>query len=809
MTTISRKAFRDAWHERTQSAFVIASIAAGVTAVLALLGSYAVLTRELDRGYLATNPASAILHTEAVDKRMLAAVLTDPEVRTAEARRALFGRIKTGPAQWRNLLLFAIPNYQDIRLNKFVSEQGAWPPATGDMLIERDALHVARVGIGDVVTVRTDHGQPRPLRVSGRVHDVGQPQARMENSVYGYITVATLAEIGEKPVLDLLLIQVSNDKLNQQHIRQVTARVKQRLQAQGYRVNGIDIPAPGKHPHADLMAGLLVAIASFGFFLLALSGFLALNFIAALMARQIRHIGVIKALGGTRWQIARIYLVQSLLLGSLATVISMPAGVWGSRLLCGYMAMFLNFNITSFSIPLWVFLLAAGAGLMVPLLACSIPVWRTVAIPVCRALGSTGTQSETFGVGWLDRVLAGIGGAARPVLLAVRNSFRRRLRLVLTCITLTCAGMFFITALNLRTSMIKTFDRLFAAERYDLTLYLEQKYPVDKIDRALRAVPGMLAYENWIVADGWVPRQVNAALTPHVSGNPDHGDSQSDEEPGNPFTVIAMPPDSRVFAPVMAQGRRLQAGDTNSVVLNPAMAARNPQMRVGDEVRLRIGPMDKMFRVIGICREPMLPPPVVYVPASVFDAIYPDMANLTQIVLKDSKRTSLELARRQIDPNLERAGIRVSGARSKAEFRSAVDQHVLMIYVFLVLASCIIGSVGGLGLMTTMGINVLERRREIGILRAIGATPKMISAIVIGEAMTMAIMAWGAAVVLAFPLTKVVAAMIGNLLHGGFDFSFAPLGIATSFIASAVLAALASSVAASSAVRVTVREAVS
>jgi putative ABC transport system permease protein len=236
------------------------------------------------------------------------------------------------------------------------------------------------------------------------------------------------------------------------------------------------------------------------------------------------------------------------------------------------------------------------------------------------------------------------------------------------------------------------------------------------------------------------------------------------------------------------------------------MAAQNPQIKVGDEVRLRIGSVTNKWRVAGICRAPMLPPPIVYVPISALVAMHPGMAHSVQIALKDSKRTSLELAREQIDPNLEHEGIRVAGGRSKAEFRSAVDQHVLMIYVFLVLASCIVGGVGGLGLMTTMGINILERRREIGILRAIGATPMMISAIVVGEALTVAVIAWSAAVLLAFPLAKALAIMIGRLLHGGFDFSIAPLGIVVSLAASAVVALLASLVAARSAMRLTVRE---
>ena len=63
-------------------------------------------------------------------------------------------------------------------------------------------------------------------------------------------------------------------------------------------------------------------------FALALSGILVVNLLTAIMASQVRQIGVMKAIGGTRGQIARIYLGQALLLGAAALLIAVPAGCW-------------------------------------------------------------------------------------------------------------------------------------------------------------------------------------------------------------------------------------------------------------------------------------------------------------------------------------------------------------------------------------------------------------------------------------------------------------------------------------------------
>ena len=298
MTTPWRKVIRDFWQERTRSVLVVAAIALGIAAFSAVLSSYAILNRELNQGYLATNPASATLRTDAIDDELLKAVARNPGVQAAEARRAVTGRMKAGPAQWRSLTLFVVKDFADIRVSTITHESGSWPPGQGEILIERDAFQVAKTRIGETVTVKMPRGDFQDLRVTGGVHDVGQAQARMENIVYGYITLETLASLGEEPYLDQLKILVSGDRFDRAHIARVAEDVRKVLEDRGHPVRRVDIPDPGKHPHADLMGMLLLAISSFGLLVLALSGVLVVNLLTALMASQVRQIGMMKAIGG-------------------------------------------------------------------------------------------------------------------------------------------------------------------------------------------------------------------------------------------------------------------------------------------------------------------------------------------------------------------------------------------------------------------------------------------------------------------------------------------------------------------------------
>ena len=628
MTTLWRKAFRDFWRERARTVLVVIAIALGISAFAAVLSSYAILTRELDSDYLATNPASAVIRLDSIDDDLIKAILQNPEVSDAEPRRRIRGHINSGQAQ-RNLVLFVVHDYGNIRVSKLVPQRGAWPPSIGEILIERDAFQVAKAKIGEAVTVKTANGVAQPLVVSGSVHDVGQAQARMENIVYGYINLATLVQLGEEPKFDELNILVARNRFDENHVRRVVADVEALIKTRGHnKVRRTDIPKPGKHPHSDLTGSLLLAMSSFGLFVLLLSGIIVINLLTAMMAAQVRQIGVMKAIGGTRRQIAGIYFGQALFLGIAAVVISLPLGIIGSRALCRYMAVFLNFDINSFAVPLWVYLLVALVGIAAPLIAAAYPVWRGTATPVRVALSSFGVGQSTFGTSRLDRALTRIGSWSSFVAFSIRNSFRRRARLVLTLLTLAAAGLFFLSALNIRASLIHTFDRTFAAKKVELTASLTNPEEIEKVEKAL----------------------------------------------------------------------------SNS--------------------------------------------------------------------------------------------------------RFAYDEHMLMIYVFLIVMSVIIGGVGGLGLMTTMSLNVLERRREMGVMRAIGATPKTIWLMIVAEAIVIGLMSWAIAAILAWPVSKALGdLLVRAMFRSGLDFTFEPLGLLIWIVVSISLSAVASFLPAWKASRVTVREA--
>jgi putative ABC transport system permease protein len=452
------------------------------------------------------------------------------------------------------------------------------------------------------------------------------------------------------------------------------------------------------------------------------------------------------------------------------------------------LAILLNFDIISFAVPLWVYLWTASVGLVVPLLAAAYPVWKGSAISVREALADFGVSRNTFGFSVFDRMLAGMGGRSRPLLLAIRNSFRRRTRLALTLMTLAAGGIFFMSAINVRASIIKTLDHWFASKKYDLTVAFGDAYPSDQIERALKNTPGVVRSESWFTSQG--------LLAPHAGANTLDGER---------FSVMAVPAGTTMIRLDIVEGRDLLPSDVDAIVVNTVLAAKSPQMKVGSTVSFRIGPELTSWRVVGIAREPF-PPAVVYIPQAFMDQRHPGMRTNALLALADT--ASMNSVKDNLERSLEQEGVHILGSNAKADLRVGVDAHMLMIYVFLVVMSGIIVVVGGLGLATTMGLNVMERRREMGVLRAIGARPSTIWFIIVTESVAVGVLSWALAALAAWPVSKLVGdALVRLAFHSKLDLLFQLQGLFIWLAVSVLVSAAASFLPAWSASQITVREA--
>ncbi|MBU1746718.1 MAG: FtsX-like permease family protein, partial [Chloroflexi bacterium] len=115
--------------------------------------------------------------------------------------------------------------------------------------------------------------------------------------------------------------------------------------------------------------------------------------------------------------------------------------------------------------------------------------------------------------------------------------------------------------------------------------------------------------------------------------------------------------------------------------------------------------------------------------------------------------------------------------------------------------------VGSIGLTGTMSMNVLERTREIGVMRAIGAVDLKVIQSVLVEGLVIGTISWGFAWVISFPISYLLLLIISQaMLNAPIPLTFTLDGVAIWLVVVLVLSALASVLPARNAARLTIRE---
>jgi putative ABC transport system permease protein len=464
------KVWNDLWGNKTRTLLIVLSISVGLFAVGTIVSARTILSTEMASSYQAIVPSSGIVRTiELFDEGFVRSVRAMSVVANADARRVLNVRAQVGPGEWVSLRLFAVDDYEHMRVDKIWAERGAWPPPERELLIERTAIELLNAQVGDVLVIELPGDRKRELPVAGLVHDMVQVPAQFDGTPYGYTAIETLEWFGEPHGFNELHIvavpPAAADADLKAHAQQVVNEVKTKAEK-----NGLTIPLsltvePGMLPLDDILQAVLLLMGTLGLLSLFLSVFLIVSTVSALLAQQRRQIGAMKAIGARSLQIVGMYLVMVTLYGLLALLLAVPLSSVGSRELSRFMAAMFNFDLTSLEVPWQAIVIQVIVGLLVPVLASLYPFLSNGRVTAAQAM-RTGYQlgKGRFGSGLIDRLLAGTNlwfarrVLMRPLLLSLRNTFRDKGRLALTLMTLAMAGAIFIGVFSVRASLYRTID---------------------------------------------------------------------------------------------------------------------------------------------------------------------------------------------------------------------------------------------------------------------------------------------------------------------------------------------------------------
>ena len=724
------KILKDIWSYRSRSILVVLSIAVGGASVGMITNAGYIIQRDLYQDYESVNPAHLQIYASPFPDELAKSVEGKREIQAAQARRIEQAWIINDESALEEIEFYTVPDFSDIKVNQFKIEEGSGNPGVREILLERQSASSLKVSTGDQVIIQTPDERQFPLEVVGIVQDVNVMPFMLLGKATGYVSMETLDWMGYSPYYNRIDITVSGDNLKKSYVLEIGNLIKDRvIQPAGYAVGVIRIPGvgsePGDHWAHNQINGILLILQIMGVMTVLLSCGLVVNTISAILTQQVKQIGIMRSLGASRSQLAIQYLIYVFILSLAGSLISLPIGLMGAWGLSAFAANFLNFDISTIDLSWKVLLLQCSLGLVVPVLVALAPVISSMRISVYDAIYEYGLQS-TDKHGVISILLRKIRKLNPVIALSIRNTFRKKTRLAFTLFTLTLAGAMFIAAFSTRTSLTSQIKDFARYSIYDAARDLPGGMSKFAAEREALRVPGVTYAEGWA-----------SASTIIVNRN---GSETQDIE------MIGLPYDTKTIHPLLISGEWLTSNESQGVVVNEDFIDDHPEYKIGDQVVLKIEGRKYSYNIVGIVSK-HLSGARVYLGFRDFEKATGMQNTVNQVRVaavagKTAKPKLQDQIAKQLDERFENAMLPKANSSTQHEYIGTFTGVFNIILVILVIMAGTLAVVGGLGLSGAMGMNVLERTREIGVLRAVGASNFTVRQVVVIEGLIVGFISW-------------------------------------------------------------------
>ena len=784
MSIVWRKVWRDLWRNKLRTLLVVFATAVGVFALGLVFGMSGVMRARMTESHQASRAPHIEMYTSRFDQDVVDAMLREPGVVDAEGEVRVSFRWKLeGEVDWRDGTVIARGDYDEQHMYPIELLDGNWP-AEQTLGVERMSAAYYHLPIGTTVLVESGRHQRR-LPIVGIVRHPYTPPPQIYGDPTFCATPETVAWLtGEEEGFNTLNVRL--ESFSEEGANEAADQIEKRLNRMDVGVGFYQIVDPEVHWAQEQMDAIFLILAVLGVLALGLSGFLILNMMNATVAQQIWQIGVMKVVGATAGRVLRTYLTMASVYGSLALFLAVPLGAVAAHLLAGWLLDLYNIFVGELRVIPAAVGIQVAVGLAVPLLAALVPVIGGARITPHQAISNYGLGAG-FGSNWLDRLIGRVRILPRPLTLSLRNTFRRKTRVALTLLTLVLGGVMFIMVMSVSSSLDNTLEVLLNDLGFDVAVGLKRLYSVAHLIEVAERVPGVARAEVWDFRAAELALASGEELEVYLRG---------------------VPPDSQMFSPRVTSGRNLLPGDGRAILLNNKIAA-DEGFQVGDEIELTVDGRESTWTVVGLIINVNLDQRENFVP---FDALARVTGSVNKggtvwVMAEEHGPGTQEKLVRDLRAAYTARHIEVSDLQSADEVRE-MNRSTFNIITYLMLAMAILAAiVGSIGLASTMSINVVERGREIGVMRATGATSSAIAGIFIAEGVLVGVLSWLFAAPLSYPGARIFSNLVGTtLMNVPLDFSYAMGAVLFWLLIVVILSALASLWPALRATKVSVRE---
>jgi putative ABC transport system permease protein len=760
MSAIGRKAIGDLARHRVRTVLAV------FTLTLALSSLAVAAIPGLMDGVMAQQVTAARLYDVAVSTRdlplsraQLSALGHLPDV-AAFAPSVELGAQVTADGQRQDATIWGL-DFASQPVDAVQLRSGTAPGPRGQLLADSGNAAVTGMATsaGDHVAVRTANGAQVYLRISGSAH--GLATSPSANSGGGgpvfYGSEATVRSLAHIRGFNYLAFRLRDNGPGTETA--AIAAIHSYLKSQTGAEPFVTLPvtrAEGDWPDRGGFRQIISILYVITVLALLSALFLIVSTMNTLVAEQSADIAILKSLGGRRGQIASIVLRASGLLGGIGAVLGTGLGVVFAYLLTSYFASHL-YNLKAgfaISVPVAVASLVLGPALAV---VASLPALRrALRRPIARTLADRGAPG--FGSGRLDR-LAGrsrlLPGTAR---MGVRNMLRNKRRSAAAVAQIAVATGLAIALFAGGQSVAAFVSRGFGNFHYTI-----------EVDAMYASALGKRA-ESVAAATPGVTR-VEALVESQVTSG------------GSSYAAWGLTARS-LYAYQLSAGRWFTAADARAhlppVVLGPG-PAHATGAHVGQVLTLGTPAGPGRFRVIGIDTGEVNAGGDVYFPLAVLRHLTGLASNVLWLTTAKSQPASVARVTTAVRDRLAAAGFPVTAQSRNAQEASTHSQNSAIIVLIDILGLLVV-AIALIGLVNALAMSVIERTREVGVLRCLGARARQVRRVFGAEAVMLAAAGWALGVPLAVLIARVVLLFISHDIHVPVPVVFpvlsAPVGLA-------------------------------
>jgi putative ABC transport system permease protein len=779
-----KKALSDMRLNPGRTALVVIALVIGLWGVGSILVTYTILKSDLNENYKRTKPAHVTVTSKEFNRLDLAAFRNRPEIESAEFRDFSVHRIEVFPDQWLPLWVFGVEDFNNFYLAQIYNEKGNQIPDPGTMLIERDGLNVSNLKVWSLARVRVGR-KIISIPVTGISFDPAQAPATQDAFIYSYVDKKTYKDITGEVNNQRLIFRLKNVNTKQE-IQSAADSILKEFRFMGIGIDSVYIPKPNEHPHQFQLNTLLALQGGIGFLAFLMGAVLVSQLMSAILTQQIRQIGILKAIGASRLQALKLYLAMVLIFCVVSSVIAIPLAIMSGYGFAAFVSKKINFEILTTTLPGYLYFYLIVAGLMLPILL-SLPSMRKgVSVSVHDALSDYGIKQSS---GRKDGTVTKLP-LSNSMILTFRNTLRRKKRLAVTVATMALGVAIFSTGFNVREALLVFLTETRNSMKYDVQVVLKDQIPLEHALAPFGSVSNISRTEFWNGGRG----RIQTGIVSTTNG----------------IGIVALPYDTDLIKWKIIKGRFLQSSNEPEIVMNQLAAETSGNPVVGKHFSLDMKGKLINVKLVGIIKE--FDVPKIYIDKNQYNKLINpgNLINSLLFTAQDNNYKKIISLKKDIENVIAHSDLDVLYVMSQAERSKIIYDHLDIILTLIAFLALLVLVVSALGMASATGINILERTREIGVLRAIGATPQKIYGLFIAEGMVISIVSIILGLLLAWPLSIVASAFFGNLILGSgvpLEFAFSNSGFGITLAVTLVFGWLASRIPARRAITVSIREA--